>query len=109
VRSLTKKRSGYAGVGQTLGHQLEHLALAVRQLCERSGVAAVTEHSPDDVWYQRRAAACDTLGRIEKLLDGEYAVLQEVAEASECHELDGVIGLDVLGEQQYSHFRRMPR
>ncbi len=102
-----KKAPCNAGVGQTLGHQLEHLARGLTaRLAGRCG--GCDEQAPDDVRIKRRATACDALGRIEKLVDGEHAVLEEVAEATECDELDGVVGLDVLGEQQHSDLWMIP-
>jgi hypothetical protein len=38
-------------------------------------VAALTQQARDDLGIQCRAAACDALGRVEELVDGEHTVL----------------------------------
>ena len=43
-----------------------------------------------DLRVERRAAAGDPFGGVEELADVEHAVLEQVAEAAERHELDGV-------------------
>ena len=53
------QRLGDALVRAPLGHQLEHLALARRQLVERIVAAAAAEHVRDDRRVERRAAGGD--------------------------------------------------
>ena len=102
VRSLRYEALGDARVGEPLGHQLEHLALAFGELGERVVVACGETRPRDDLRVERRAAAGDALGRGEELADVEHAVLEQVAEAAERDELDGVRGLDVLGEHEHA-------
>ena len=68
-------------------------------------VASVSEQPPHDLRVQRRAAAGDAFGGLEEVVDGEHAVFEEVAEASEGDQLDGVGGLDVLGEHEHPDVR----
>ena len=56
----------------------------------------------DDLRVERRAAGGDPLGGGEELADVEHAVLEQVAEAAERDQLDGVRGLDVLGEHEHA-------
>jgi hypothetical protein len=46
----------------------------------------------------------DALRGCEELADGEHAVLEQVAEAAEGDQLNGVGRLDVLGEDEHAHF-----
>ena len=96
---------GDAGVRESLRHQLEHLALALGQLGERAVGARPRDEARDDLGVERRAALGDALRRGQELTDVEHAVLQEVAEAAERDELDGVRRLDVLREHEDAELR----
>ena len=63
------------------------------------------DEARDDLRIERGAAAGDALGRLEEVGDLEDAVLEQVAEAAERHEVDRVAGLDVLGEQEHAELR----
>ena len=91
---------GDPGVGETLGHQLEHLPLAIGELGQRIIVCRSRDEARDHLRIERRASACHSLGRREELGDFQHAILQQVAEATERDELDRMARLDVLGEEQ---------
>ena len=63
------------------GHQLEHLALARRELVEGALLALAAEELLDDLRVDRGAAASDAPHGLEEVVDLEHAVLQQVAEA----------------------------
>ena len=84
VRSLRKSRLAIPRVREALGHQREHLALALGERGERAvGVArrrpgaATTFGSSAEPPRATRSAA------VEELADVEHAVLEQVAEAAE--------------------------
>src|SRR3954471_14285845 len=67
-------------VGEALGNQAQHLALAVGQLVER--VAAVAaDHQGDDLRVERRATVGHAAHGLDEALDLDDAVLQQVADA----------------------------
>ena len=85
-----------AGVRQPLGHQPEHLALAIRQLGERPLRLGSAEQASYHLGVESRPSARDALRGIEKLGDREHTVLQQVPEATVACQLDDVRGLHVL-------------
>ncbi len=94
-------------VRPSLRHQLQHLALAWRQLRERVVAAAAAHELRDDGRIERRAAFRDaTHGRAELLHVGD-AVLEQVADALGAlrQELHRVTGLDVLREDEHARLR----
>ena len=68
-------------VRAALGHQLEHLALARRQLGERVVLAAAADELRDDLGVERRAALADAPHRRGELLHVGDPVLEQVADA----------------------------
>ncbi len=100
-------------VGQALCHQLEHLAFALRELGERIVFAPRRDEARDYLRVERRATLGNALGCSEELADLEHAVLEQVAEAAERDQLNGVGRLDVLGEDEHTqlgmHVLELPR
>ena len=94
-------------VGEPFGHQGEHLALARRQLVDRALVVLPAEQLRDHDRVDRRAAAADAPDAVEKVVDLEHAVLEQVAE-SLCalgEERQRVLRLDDLREQEHGGLR----
>ena len=60
------------------------------------------DEARDHLRVERRTAVGDALGGGEELADVEHAVLEQVAEAAERDQLDGVGRLDVLGEDEHA-------
>lgn len=87
------------GVGQTLGHQLEHASLAVGKPRELAPGCRVHQLG-DDRRVECGPACGDAAGGLEELLDLQYPVLQQVAEPGTADQVDRVGGLDVLGEDE---------
>ena len=93
---------GDARVGAALGHQPEHLPLARGELVERVACRGASISVRDDLGVECGAAAGDAPGGIEEVVHVEHAVLEQVAEAAAgADEVDGVPGLDVLGQDEH--------
>ena len=105
-RPLAEEQAlGDPHVRQPLGHALEDLVLARRELVQRIVLRARREQPRDDLRVERRPAFRDALRCGQELSDLEHPVLEQVAEASERHELDRVGRLDVLGQDEDAHVR----
>src|SRR3954454_24875312 len=90
------------GVGQPLGHQRQHLALARGELGQR-----VLDEAGHHLRVERGPAPGDPAGRVEEVVHGEHAVLEQVAEPALRDQRHGVLGLEVLGEQQDADLRSL--
>src|SRR5262245_52753013 len=88
------------GVGQALGHQLQHPALALGQPREWA-TGGRGDQFGDHLRIERGPAGGDAPGRREELVDLQHPILQQVAEARLPDQIDDVPGLDVLGQHQY--------
>ncbi len=93
-----------AAVGEALGHQREHLALAGAQHREPVGRAAAHQRG-DDLRIERRAAARDALRRFDEVGDVEHPILEQVAEPALRDQPDRPRRLDVLGEHEHADVR----
>ena len=98
-------------VRAALGHQLEHLALARRQLLERIVAAAPADELRDDGRVERRAALGDAAHRRGELVHVGDAVLQQVADAlgALAEQLHRVGRLDVLRQDEHARSRASAR
>lgn len=99
---------GDADVCKPLGHQLEHFALAVRQIGQRVVTASSRDEARHDLRIESRSALGDPFCRREELADLEDAILQQVSETAVRHKLDGMRRLDVLGEYEHAELRKPP-
>jgi hypothetical protein len=89
-------------VRAALGHQLEHLSLARRQLVERVVSPLAADELAHHGRVERRAAVRNsTDGRAELLEIGD-AILQEIPDplGARLEQRHRIAGLDVLGEQE---------
>ena len=102
VRSLTTSRLAMRGVGESLGHELEHVRVRARTAAPTGPWSIGETRSGDDHGVESGTAGGDALGGGEELVDFEDAVFEEVAEPAERDEVDGVGGLDVLGEHEHA-------
>ena len=95
---------GDALVRAPLGHQLEHLALARRELVERVVAAAAAEHVRDDRRVEHRAAGGDAPDRVGEQREVGHAVLEQVADAlgAVADQVDRVALLGVLREHEHA-------
>jgi hypothetical protein len=88
------------GVGEALRHELQYPPFTLGQPVQ--GTPRCGGHEPgDDLRVECRAAVGDPLGRVEEVAHLEHPVLQEVAEAGPADQVDGMGGLDVLGQEQH--------
>ena len=94
-------------VRAALRHQLEHLALARRQLRERIVAAPPADEPRDHLRVERGAAVRDPFHRGGELLHVGDAVLEQVADALgvSLEQLERVAGLDVLREHEHADSR----
>jgi hypothetical protein len=90
------------GVGQALGHQRQHLALAGGQGTQR--VAAAGQQLTDDLGVEDTAAIGHPLQRPDELIDVRHPVLEQVADPVRAvgDELGGVPFLHPLGEHEHA-------
>ena len=91
-------------VRPALRHQLEHLALARRELGEWVVLAAPADELGDDGGIERRPSLSDPAhGRCE-LADVRHTVLEQVADTLGAlgKKVECVFGLDVLGEDDHA-------
>ncbi len=95
---------GDALVGPSLGHQLEHLALAWREPVQRVVAALAAEHVRDDGGIEHRAARRDPPHRVGEQREVGDAVLEQVADALGvvADQVDRVALLRVLAEHQHA-------
>ncbi len=91
---------GDTRIGEPLGHEGEDVAFALGQQRKFPAAVSGADHGRDYLGIEGRSAVGYPLGRFDELVDLEDAVLEEIAEAWPGHEVGGVRGLDVLGEQQ---------
>jgi hypothetical protein len=86
----------------SLGHQLEHLALARGEVADRVVAAVPADELADDGRIERRAALGHAAHGRGELLDVGDPVLQQVADALGAvrKQLHRVAGLDVLGQDE---------
>ena len=108
ARSVTKSRSAIAGVRAALRHQLEHLALARRQLVERvvaRGGGRRAVRRPSGSSAEPPSATRRTAPRNSSTSDD--AVLEQVADALGAvrEQVERVAGLDVLREHEHAGLR----
>jgi hypothetical protein len=73
--------SGDAGVGTSLGHQVQHLALARSQSVQWV-TGAAQQQLGDDLGVQDGAARRDPAQGVDELLDVGDALLEQMADAS---------------------------
>ena len=90
-------------VREPLRDQLEHLALAGGQLGKRVVPAAAAHQLADDLGVDDGAAPADAAHRLEKLVDVENTVLEQVSKPFGllAEEIEGMPHLDRLGEQEH--------
>ena len=95
---------GDALVGEPLGHQREHLALARREVVERVLPAAAAEHPRDHLGVERRPAAARPSDRLDEVAEVGDAVLEQVADAARvvADELGHEALDEVLGEHEHA-------
>ena len=101
------ERLGDAAVGPALGHQLEHLALARRELLQRVVAAAPAEHARDDGRVQRRAARRDARDGVREAREVAHPVLEQVADArgAVADQVERVALVGELGEHEHADVR----
>ena len=106
VFSVSHSCSRDSGVRLALRHQPEHLALARGELGQGVVFLRRKQQLLHHLGVERRAAVHDAFRRLEKLVDVEHAVLEQVAEAAPgADERDRVAALDVLGEDEHRRRR----
>ena len=100
----TVEAVGDALVGEALGHQPEHFALARREVVERVHPAAAAEHPRDDLRVQRRSSLRDLAHGGDEVVEVGDAVLEQVADAARvlADELGRVALDEVLGEHEHA-------
>ena len=90
-------------VGEPLGHQPEHLALAGRQVGQPVLTAPAADELRDDARVEGAAPAGDAAGGVGQLVTRRDAVLEQVADALRRlgQQVHRVVGLDVVREHQH--------
>jgi hypothetical protein len=93
---------GNRGIGSTLGHQPQDVALAARELVEWRVAASPSQEASDHRRVDDRLTAGDPPNSIRELGDPRHPLLQEIADPRGvvAQEVDGIPGLDVLGKHQ---------
>ena len=92
--------TGHLLVGQPLAHELEHLALARREVvAARTAAVAGREELPRDPGVQRRVTAGDRTDGVEQVL--RVGVLQHVAHRPGVEHVDDPVGVGERGQHQH--------